>query len=292
MLPPGRAPGPPDQLGQDLPHGVRARSRRLARRRAGHHPGQRDEGVLHPSDRVSRVPHAGRQPASGAGRCGHPALGMGRLSRQGRARAGRRHESEQLVADGAQHAARPGEMHRQLRQLSAHQDGGARRRLLRRHRARRLRQRQRRQRREHLPGARRRHLHAVGLGLDPARHHPRLDHHAGDRSRVQSARGDAAARAALYRRRGVLRRHGRRGHADQVGRQDLGRQRPPRTDHAGAADRVLRRHQRRGARHARVAHLRLSGGKRRRAGSRAGRHASARAGLRLRTGRRRPEAQR
>ena len=33
-------------------------------------------------------------------------------------------------------------------------------------------------------------------------------------------RGTAAARAALHRRRGVLRRHGRRGHADPIGGQD------------------------------------------------------------------------
>ncbi len=35
---------------------------------------------------------------------------------------------------------------------------------------------------------------------------------------------------------------------------------PARADHRGAAERVLRRHQRRGARHARLAHLRLPGG--------------------------------
>ena len=46
---------------------------------------------------------------------------------------------------------------------------------------------------------------------------------------------------------------------DPVGRQDHDRHGPPRPGHRGAPARLLRRHQRRGARHARLADLRLSG---------------------------------
>ena len=126
-----------------------------------HHPRKPDEGLLHPADRLSRVRHAGREPVPESGRRGDHGLGVGRLPRAGRARAGRRRESEQLGAHGAEHAAGDGEVHGQLRQLAADQDGGACRRLLRRYRARRLRQCQRRQWPEHLPRARRRHLHSA-----------------------------------------------------------------------------------------------------------------------------------
>ena len=83
-------------------------------------------------------------------------------------------QGQHLVAHGAEHAAGDGEEHGELRQLRADQDGSARRRLLRRHRARRLRQRQRRQRPEHLHRPRRRHLHAAARLVDPRRHHARL----------------------------------------------------------------------------------------------------------------------
>ena len=74
----------------------------------------------------------------------------------GGARAGRRREGQQLVAHGAEHAAGDGQEHGQLRELRAHQDGGAGRRLLRGDRARRLRQHQRGQRPEHVHRPRRR----------------------------------------------------------------------------------------------------------------------------------------
>ena len=63
-------------------------------RRARHHPRQRDEGLLHPADRLSRLRLARRQPAHLPGRRGDHALGMGRLPRQGSAREGRRREGQ------------------------------------------------------------------------------------------------------------------------------------------------------------------------------------------------------
>ena len=69
----------------------------------------------------------------------------------------------ELVAHGAEHAAGDGQVHRQLRQLAAHQDGSAGRRLRRRHRARRRGQRQRGLGPEPLPRPRRRHLHAAAV---------------------------------------------------------------------------------------------------------------------------------
>ena len=59
------------------------------RRRARHDPRQRDEGVLHPPARLSRLRHARRQPARLPGRRRDHAVGMGRLPRPGSARGGR-----------------------------------------------------------------------------------------------------------------------------------------------------------------------------------------------------------
>ena len=106
-----------------------------------------------------------------------------------------------------------------------------RRRLRRGDRARRLRQHQRRQRPEHLHRARRRDLHAAARLVDPRRHHPRLGDDAGARPRLYRQRVGDPARGAVHRRRGVLRRHGRRGHADPLGRQAADRHRPARADH-------------------------------------------------------------
>ena len=68
-----------------------------------------------------------------------------------------------------------------------------------------------------------RDLHAAGPLVDPGRHHARLDHDDRARPRLRRARGGAAARDALSRRRGVLLRHGRRGDADPLDRQDRDR---------------------------------------------------------------------
>ncbi len=257
LLPPRRAHAPPAALRQDLPDGVRARPRRLERRGARDDPRQRDEGLLHPPDPLSRLRFARRQSAQLPGRRRDHAVGMGCLSRQGSARAGYRRQDFVVVADGAQHAAGDGQERRQLRQLGADQDGSHRRRLRRGDRARRLRQHQRRQRPEHLHGARRRDLHAAARLVDPRRHHPRLGDDAGARPRLYRQRVGDPARSALHRRRDFLRRHGRRGHPGPLGRQAADRRRPARAGHAGAAAGVLRRHQRRRARHARLAHIRV-----------------------------------
>ena len=147
--------------------------------------------------RLPRLRFARRQPAQLPGRRGDPAVGMGRLSRPGSARAGRRRQGLVLVAHGAEHAAGDGQERRQLRELRADQDGSARRRLRRRDRARRLGQHQRRQRPEHLHGPRRRHLHAAARLVDSRRHHPRLGDDAGARSRLhrQRSRSSRARRS-------------------------------------------------------------------------------------------------
>ena len=103
--------------------------------------------------------------------------------------------------------------HGQLRQLRAGQDGGDRRRLFRRHRARRGGPRQRRQRPERLHRARQHHLHAGARVVDSRRHHARLHHHARARARVHRDRIGHPARGVVHRRRGVLRRHCGRGDA-------------------------------------------------------------------------------
>ena len=61
-------------------------------------------------------------------------------------------------------------------------------------------------------------------------------------SRLSRDAGEHPARDALHRRRALLRRHGRRDHAGSVGRQDQGRQRPPRPDHRSDSAPVPRYH--------------------------------------------------
>ena len=70
-------------------------------------------------------------------------------------------------------------------------------------------------------------------------HHARLGDDDRARSRLRGARADAAARDAVHRRRGVLRRHRRRGDADPVGRPHQGRPRPPRAGHRGHPAAIL-----------------------------------------------------
>ena len=201
----------------------------------------------------------GVNPVPLPGRRRHPGLGMGRLPRRRRAGAGRGREGQLVVARGAQHVPDARQERRELRELAADQDGSDRRRLQRRDRARHQRPHQRGQRPEPVPGPRRRALHAAALGVDPRRHHARLDHADRARPRLHGQR-DRCRASALHRRRGVLRRHGRRGHADPVGRQDHRRRRPARPGHRGHPEGVLRRRQRRDARHARLADVRLPGG--------------------------------
>ena len=148
----------------------------------------------------------------------------------------------------------------QLRQLGADQDGSARRRLLRRHRARRLRQRQRRQRPEHLHRARRRDLHAAARRrrFSAASRATRSS-----RSRAISATPSPRPilpREALYIADEVF-FVGTAAEVTPVRSVDkikigTGRRGPVT---AALQQRVLRRRQRRSARHARLADLRLPG---------------------------------
>ena len=112
----------------------------------------------------------------------------------------------------------------QLRQLAADQDGSARRRLRRRHRARR--------RTATSAKAAARTSSSSATASSTRRRSARRSSAASratrsSRSRATSAstvrEADAAARVAVHRRRGVLRRHRRRGDADPLGRQDQGR---------------------------------------------------------------------
>ena len=59
----------------------------------------------------------GVNPLGLPGRRGDHGLGMGRLPRPGRARAGRRREGQLVDAHGAEHAAGDGEEHGELREL-------------------------------------------------------------------------------------------------------------------------------------------------------------------------------
>ncbi len=122
----------PAELGQDLPHGVSAGSRRLARRRARDDSRQPDEGVLHPAAHLPRLRHARRQPAAQPGRRRDLVWEWGAYLGQDALESGVDMKISTLGAHGAEHAAGHGEGDGELRQLGADQDGSARRRLLRR----------------------------------------------------------------------------------------------------------------------------------------------------------------
>ena len=70
----------------------------------------------------------------------------------------------------------------------------------------------------------------------------------------------ASPRAPLHFGRGVLRRHRSRGHADPIGGQGHDRSRQSRPDHRGHPESVLRHRQRRGARPAWLAEVRVPRG--------------------------------
>ena len=90
---------------------------------------QQAQGLLHPSDHLPRLPRAGRQSVPVPGRHRHPHLGMGRLPRTGRARAGRGRARQLVVARRAEHVPDAREDVRELRQLAADQDGSGHRRV-------------------------------------------------------------------------------------------------------------------------------------------------------------------
>jgi branched-chain amino acid aminotransferase len=99
--------------------------------------------------------------------------------------------------------------------------------------------------------------------VDPRRDHARLGHDARPRPRLHRHE-TVLPREALYVADEVF-VVGTAAEVtpDPVGRQDRHRRRAPGPDHRGAAARVLRRHQRRGAGRARLADVRLSRKKRR-----------------------------
>ena len=213
------------------------------------------EGLLHPPAHLSRLRRARRQPAALPGRRRHPGLGMGRLPRAGGAREGRRRLRELVDPHGAEHV--PGAWPRRrpttptpaLIKMEAMLDGytegialdvdGLRQRGQRPEplpRPRRRRSTRRRSTSSILPGITRDSIITLAHG-----------------ARLRGARGDAAARGALPRRRGVLRR-ARRSRSRRSGRSTRSRSaRPARPDHRGHPAGVLRHHQRRGARHPRLA---------------------------------------
>ena len=131
------------------------------RRGSRDHSRQRVQGLLHPPDRVSRLQRARRQPVPLPGRDRDSLLGMGCVSRTGRARKRRRRAGQLVEPRRTEHVPDTGEELRELRELAADQDGSDRRGLQRGHRARRQRPAQRRQRPEPVPRPRQRHLHAA-----------------------------------------------------------------------------------------------------------------------------------
>ncbi len=103
-------------------------------------------------------------------------------------------------------------------------------------------------------------IYTPPLGVvDPRRHHARLDHHARARSRLSPSPRRIMPREVLYIADEVF-FVGTAAEVTPIRSVDkiTDRQRAPRSDHRSAAARVLRRHQRRGAGHARLAHLRVS----------------------------------
>ena len=105
-------------------------------------------------------------------------------------------------------------------------------------------------------------IYTPPLGIvDPRRHHARLDHDAGARPRLHGDARQMLPRELLYIADEVF-FVGTAAEVTPIRSIDkikIGT-RPPRAGHRGAAAGVLRRHQRRGARHARLADLRLSRG--------------------------------
>src|SRR6185503_19011195 len=145
-------------------------------------------------------------------------------------------------------------------QRPADQDGSGRGRLHGGDCARYERQPERRQRPEPVHHPRRRHLYASDRQFGPVRHHPRLRHHHRPRPRLRGAGADAAARDAVHRRRGVLRRHGCRSHPHPVGGPHQGGPGAARAGHGGDPAAVLPDRARRGAGCARLAPVRTDAG--------------------------------
>ena len=195
---------------------------------------------------------AGVNPFNSPDRGLHHQLSVGKIS--GRRERRLRRLRFFLDAAGAEHAAGHGQGRRELHELAAHQDGSHRQRLCRGHCARYQRLRQRRLGRERIPRASREADHGAAGQFRAARHHPRFG--AADRARPghSDRRADDSARDALHRRRGLLHRHGGRGHSHPIGRQDQSGQGRSWPDHQGDPEGVLRHRARRKDRPPRLAY--------------------------------------
>ena len=229
-------------------------------RRARHDPRERDEVVLHPADRLSRLRLARRQPVPCPVDAADHAVGLGRVPRPGGARERRRRQS-----------AAPGRGWRRTRcrrwprappttRTRPDQDGSDHRRLRRRHRARRLRATSAK------AAARTSSSCATARSITPPLGSSILGGITRDsimtlaRDLGFTVNETTLPREALYIADEVF-FVGTAAEVTPIRSVDkiqigAGR-RGPITE--AAAARVLRRHQRRGARHARLAHLRLSG---------------------------------
>ena len=191
-----------------------------------HRAGQRPRRLLHPAADLSRLPHARRQSAALPGGRRDSRVGMGRLPRPGRARAGRGRARELVDAQRAEHVSGDGQVGRQLRQLQPHQDGSRRSTATAKA--------SRSIRTATSAKAAARTCSSCATRCSTRRRSPRRCCRASRATAIMTLaqdlgltvqRAGPAARDALHRRRGVLRRHGRRDHADPVGRQDPDRRR-------------------------------------------------------------------
>ncbi len=168
-LPARRASRPPLLVREDLPHGDPVHDRPAPRGDARGRARERLQGLLHPAARLSRLRLARRQPVPEPGGRRDRLLRVGQVPRRRRARAGRRRLLLVLDAHRAEHDARDGEGHGELREQPAHQDGGHHERLPRGDRDGPQRAHLRGVRRESLPRLEGPPLHAAAVGLDAAR---------------------------------------------------------------------------------------------------------------------------
>ena len=182
--------------------------------------------LLRPADRVPRLRRARHQPAELPGRRGHRRVAVGRLPRRGGARARRARDDVVVAPHRPEHGAGGGQGARPVPELAARQDGG--------HEGRATTRRSCSTSRASSPTARARTCSSCATAcsrrrpttrLLPAGHHPRHGHPHRARHGLRGARGRRRAHRPLPRRRGLLHGHGRRDHADPLGRRPRDRRR-------------------------------------------------------------------
>ena len=257
---------------------TRSISEALHAGRRRHRQGQRPRRVLHPPADLSRLPRARRQPAALPGRRGDSRVGMGRVPRRrtrssrastcasARGRAARRTRSRRWRSRSPTTPTPASSRWRPCSTATARASRSTRR------------PPQRRQRPEPVPRARRDPLHAAALRVGAAGHHARQRHDARAGPRASRSREQDLPREMLYVADEVF----FAGTAAEitpirsVDKIQIGAgRRGPVTDRAPAG--VLRLHQRRRARPARLADAgRDPGGKAGAGRRRPRRHTSAR----------------